>query len=150
MNFGNTAILAFTANPANALTIYLTGCPSHPLCQGEQPSEVAVTRGLPKARPAGQAAPPSMAFRLALQIGCIPQGALDMSVSSIGTPWHKIPEGDVRQPRGVFLTAVSSLQSHRGGSTQARTRGSSGAEARGPCLTSRALRPSSDPPCRCH
>lgn len=46
MNFGSTEIFAFTTNPANALTIYLTGCPSHPLCQGEQSPEVAVTRGL--------------------------------------------------------------------------------------------------------
>lgn len=40
MNFRKAGILAFTANPASALTICLTGCPSHPLCQGEQPLEV--------------------------------------------------------------------------------------------------------------
>lgn len=40
MNFGKAEIFAFTTNPANALTIYLTGRPSHPRCQGEQPLEV--------------------------------------------------------------------------------------------------------------
>lgn len=59
MNFGNAAILAFAVNPANALTIYLTGCPSHPLCRGEQPPEVAVTRGLLRGRP-GRTEGPSL------------------------------------------------------------------------------------------
>lgn len=81
----DTELFVFTANPANALTIYLTSCPSHPLCWGEQALEVAVTRGLLR----GQTGPPSPAFRLTLEIGCMPHRAPDRGLSSAQTPWHR-------------------------------------------------------------
>ena len=72
MNFGNT----LKSSPPLLIPLMHSqsvwrACPSQPLRQGEQPSEVAVTRGLLR----GQTSPSSPAFWLALQIGCMPQRA---------------------------------------------------------------------------
>ena len=90
MNFGNTLkslppLLILLMHPQSVWQ----ACPSHPLRQGEQPSEVAVTRGLLR----GQTSPPSPAFWLALQIGCMPQRAPDGGLSAVWSPWHRGTRG---------------------------------------------------------
>lgn len=45
LNSGNTIILAFSVNPANALTISLTGCPSYP-CVGAKASRGGCDEGI--------------------------------------------------------------------------------------------------------
>lgn len=89
LNSGNTIILAFSVNPANALTISLTGCPSYP-CVGAKASRGGCDEGITGRTPK-RTEPSPHTHSSFVDTPHTTEGT-SRSLSSTPTSWHQVTE----------------------------------------------------------